>query len=130
MLDLGSRPVGSLEQHDIKPTGSISQVVPRQILSRQANQFFLLLPVHGMDRPPEILRPSRLHLDEHQHRSVFGNQIQFTERGAKVFGDNPIAFTAQVALCRRLTFLPKESSRVKNSHAIGHWVSHRVAVAG
>jgi len=91
MLDLWSRPVSSLEQNDIKPTGSIDQVVPRQILGRQADQFFLLLAVYSMHRSTEILRPSRLYLDEHQHRSIFGNQIQFTERGAEVLGNDPIA---------------------------------------
>ena len=91
MLDLWSGLVSSLEQHDIKPTGSIDQVVPRQILSRQTDQFFLLLAVHSMDRSTEILRPARLYLDEHQDRTIFGNQIQFTERGAEIFGNDPIA---------------------------------------
>lgn len=118
MFDLRSCLVSSLKQHDIKPTAPVGQVVPSQILGRQANQLFLLLRVHGMNRSTELLRPARLHFDEHQHRSVFGNEIQFTERGAKVFGDDPIALPAQIALCCRFSFLPKEMSWVKNSHAI------------
>src|SRR5678815_5805966 len=78
MLDLRSVFVRSLEQHDIEPADPIGQMVPSQILGRQADQLFLLLPVYGMDRTSEILRPSRLHLDEYQHRSVFDNEIQFT----------------------------------------------------
>src|SRR5678815_4285102 len=118
MLDLRSVFVRSLEQHDIEPADPIGQMVPSQILGRQADQLFLLLPVYGMDRTSEILRPSRLHLDEYQHRSVFDNEIQFTERGTEILGDDPIALPAQVALCRCLSFLPKEPSGVKNSHAI------------
>src|SRR5262249_49890517 len=82
-----------------------------------------------MHRSTEILRPSRLYLDEHQHRSILGDQIQFTERGTEVLGDDPIALPPQIASSGRFSFLPKESSRVKSSHTIVRWVSREPAVA-
>jgi len=118
MLDLRSRLVHSLEQHDIESARPVGQMVPSQVLGRQADQFVLLLPVYGMNRSAEIFGPPGLHLDEHQHRSVFGNEIQFAQRGAEVLSDDPIAFPAQVALGRCLSFLPKEASGVKECHAI------------
>ena len=87
-------------------------------LRGESHKLLLFLPMHGMNRAPELPGPARLDFDEHQHLAVFRHEIQFSQRGTKVSGHDTVAFPAQVPFSLRLSFLPKEPPGVKNSHAL------------
>src|SRR5687767_13668758 len=108
----------ALKQHDVKPTRAVGPMVPGEELRRQAHQLSLLLPMYGMNRPAKIRRSACLDFHEHEHVAVLRHQIQLAKGRAQVLGDNPVALLEQIAFGRLLSFLPKESSRVKDCHAI------------
>lgn len=87
-------------------------------LGSQPDEFLLFLPMHRMDRTSEPCGPSRLDLNEDQHAAVLRHEIQLAERRTEVFGDNPVTLPAQITLGLRLSFLPKETSGVKNCHTL------------
>ena len=90
----------------------------REELRGEADKLLLFLPMHGMNRPSKVAASSRFDLDEHQDLAILRHEVQFAQRRAEISGDNAVAFAAQVALGLRLSFLPKESSGVKNRHAL------------
>ncbi len=77
--------------------------------------------MHRMDRASELCGPSRFDLNEDHHAAVLRHEIQLAERRAEVFGDDAVAFPAQIAFGLRLSFLPKEPPGVKNCHTLVRW---------
>ena len=116
MLDL--RDLGScvLQEHHIEPAHSLGQMMPGEVLGSQSNQFFLFWLMHRMNRSPELIGPARFHFDEDEDLSVFRDQIELPHRRSEISGEDAIAFAAQVGFCRRFSFLPNQSPRIKRSH--------------
>lgn len=118
MFDLRSGFVCSLQKHHIEPAGPIRQMMPGQILGSKLNQLVLLALMYGMDCPAEFFRSPRFDFYKHQYWPVFRHEVQFAQRGAEIFLDNPIALSTQILLGCCFSFLPKEASGVKDCHAI------------
>lgn len=118
VLDLEPRRLCGLEQDHVEPTGPVHPMALSKKLGGQPNEFLLFLPVHGMDRTPEMSGSPRLDLNEHEHVAILCHEVQFSQRGSEVSGHDAVALSAQVAFCLRLSFLLKEPPGVKNCHAL------------
>src|SRR5687768_200444 len=118
MFDMGNGVLRALEQDDIESARAVRPMVFSEKLSGQSNEFRLLSSVDGMDRSAKIHCPSCLDLDKDENRTVLGDEVQLAQRRAEIFGDDPVTLATQKAFSRRLSFLPEESSGVKNCHAM------------
>jgi len=79
MLDLERRCCCRLEQDHVETAGAFHPMTLGEKLRGESHKLLLFLPMHGMNRAPELPGPARLDFDEHQHLAVFRHEVQFSQ---------------------------------------------------
>lgn len=122
------------DTHDLQAQHPVSTVLRVRFDPgvRQSPQSLPLTFIDGVEGVPEVRASSRLHFDEAEHATVFGDDVEFTLRAPPVPVDNVVTACRQIVRgvfftrasevvfgCHENSMIAGGNPRIPKSHDLG-----------